>query len=432
MVQLLRGKQTATDIVIIDGTRGFTGVVVGISPTLADHLATKEYVDALAGAGVTWKNPVAVRHYVGNFTIVGINGLTPASGDAVVATSAGTPAAGTSDILVIGDLAEYNGTEWKKIVSASGGFVPLDTLAIVSEVSTIGGGLTDGVDDGKVASWDGVSNTPTLTADVDGDARLVNGDGSIFENCGHTFDGVVPTGTWIQFTGAGLITAGTGLSKAGDTLNVGGGDGINANPDDLEVDPYSGADTSVAPLLVDVDGAGVDTDDSTIDHTAGVLGVKALGITSGELASSAVTAAKIATSAVGDGLTGGAGIALTADLDGDSLAKSGAGIKGAVLAVADKVTVSAVTSGDEDTTGVTISATPAGDGWVGVIVNTAGPYELGDAVKTKTCYFSDDGGTTAKSIGAVASGDTLFWNGTITGFDLDTSDEISLIYAVIL
>ena len=43
-------------------------------------------------------------------------------------------------------------------------------------------------------------------------------------------------------------------------------------------------------------------------------------------------------------------------------------------------------------------------------------------------YFSVDGGTTAKTFEELAIGDTLFFNGAITGFDLDTNDSIDVYY----
>lgn len=59
-----------------------------------------------------WKDPVQGLSYRGNFTVAGIDGIgSPTFGDVVVATDAGTPAAGASDALVPGDVTEFNGTE---------------------------------------------------------------------------------------------------------------------------------------------------------------------------------------------------------------------------------------------------------------------------------------------------------------------------------
>jgi large repetitive protein len=69
---------------------------------------------------------------------------------------------------------------------------------------------------------------------------------------------------------------------------------------------------------------------------------------------------------------------------------------------------------------------PAHDGYVTVLVNGV-EVEVGDGVKTKPCYFSDDNGATAKSIANIAQGDFLFWNGSIAGYQLTAgSVEASL------
>ncbi len=83
------------------------------------------------------------------------------------------------------------------------------------------------------------------------------------------------------------------------------------------------------------------------------------------------------------------------------------------------------TSGNFQTTGITISSTP--EGYVGIIVNGV-QYVLGNGVRTTDCYFSADGGTTARAIGAIASGDTLYWNGLVIGFDLAITDRVSMNY----
>ena len=75
-----------------------------------------------------------------------------------------------------------------------------------------------------------------------------------------------------QFTGTGSITAGAGLTKTGSTLDVGAGDGITVNADDVAVNT-----TAIA-------GTGLENDGSNN--------------------------LRIAASAAGAGLTGGAGSAL--------------------------------------------------------------------------------------------------------------------------
>jgi hypothetical protein len=104
-------------------------------------------------------------------------------------------------------------------------------------------------------------------------------------------------------------------------------------------------------------------------------------------------------------------------------------IVGTGLSKDDKDLTPALTSGNFSPTGLTITNTPPASSWVGVHVNNVGPYVLGDADKTKDCYFSSDGGTTALAIGAIVAGAQLIWNGGTAGFNFDgTRDKVSLVY----
>lgn len=77
----------------------------------------------------------------------------------------------------------------------------------------------------------------------------------------------------------------------------------------------------------------------------------------------------------------------------------------------------------------TIVTTPTGGGYVSVLVNGI-QQTLGDAVKTKDCYFSVDGGTTARAIAAIVAGDTLYWNGSVASYQLAATDVIDFDYNV--
>ena len=85
------------------------------------------------------------------------------------------------------------------------------------------------------------------------------------------------------------------------------------------------------------------------------------------------------------------------------------------------------TSNDGDTTGLTITYTPFGDGAVIVKVNGL-QINIGNGAKDEAAYFSVDGGTTAKSVANIAAGDTLYWMGSIASYQLEIDDDVDFVY----
>lgn len=148
------------------------------------------------------------------------NALSPVAGNVIVAEASYTPTAGTSDALSTGDVAEFDGTSWKKIVTNSAGKVPSGTRLLVSTVSDFisGGGLTDATDEGKIANFDGTSLTPTsFTTPSDGVIVAIKGEGATAENSVLAFDGAVPTGAWRSTAAAGVAHSSlTGLTSGDD------------------------------------------------------------------------------------------------------------------------------------------------------------------------------------------------------------------------
>ncbi|MEO0312285.1 MAG: hypothetical protein RIQ89_1942 [Bacteroidota bacterium] len=103
---------------------------------------------------------------------------------------------------------------------------------------------------------------------------------------------------------------------------------------------------------------------------------------------------------------------------------------GANPSTANKFMVASVTVTDNDLAcSTTMAATPSSGSYVKVVVNGDEP-EIGNAVKTKDCYFSGDSGATARAYNAVVSGDRLYWNGSIAGYQLAATDKISFEYNV--
>lgn len=91
----------------------------------------------------------------------------------------------------------------------------------------------------------------------------------------------------------------------------------------------------------------------------------------------------------------------------------------------DRDQTPATTSGDESDTTINIVDNPTG--FIDVKVNGVSK-RIGNGSKTKDCYFSSDGGTTAKIFANILAGDTLYWNGVIAGYDLASTDSVTILY----
>lgn len=96
----------------------------------------------------------------------------------------------------------------------------------------------------------------------------------------------------------------------------------------------------------------------------------------------------------------------------------------------DKDLVANITAADGDlATNSAITNEPAYGGYVSVFVNGK-EVSVGNAAKDKDCYFSGDGGATARAINAIEAGDTLHWVGSVACYQLDANDRIDLGYDV--
>lgn len=86
------------------------------------------------------------------------------------------------------------------------------------------------------------------------------------------------------------------------------------------------------------------------------------------------------------------------------------------------------TTGDFSPTGITFSNTPSEYSRVQVFVNGQ-LQNLGNGTFSNVdCYFSNDSGNTSLSLSNLSDGDEFYWNGTQSGFNLDTTDKIDIIY----
>lgn len=266
--------QDGTSLVKSNGTISFTSPVSGATPTQADHLATKEYVDGVA-AGLDVKKSVrAVAR-----TNITLSGAQTIDGVSLVAGER---------ILVVGQTDE---TQNGIYVVASGAWSRA-TDADSSAAGEVSAGMFTFVEEGTTGAGTGwVLSTP----------------------------GPIVLGTtdleFTQFSEAGQVGAGAGLVANGTAIDVvSGNGGIVVNPDNitLTVDPNGTlAITSAGIKLADlqsgrilVGSAGnvatavVASGDLTISNT-GVFTIAADAITTTKINNLAVTSAKIALGAVG-------------------------------------------------------------------------------------------------------------------------------------
>jgi hypothetical protein len=77
-----------------------------------------------------------------------------------------------------------------------------------------------------------------------------------------------------------------------------------------------------------------------------------------------------------------------------------------------------------------LSESPTAQSYLRVEINGIGA-RLGNATKSNAeCYFSHDGGATARAWTDIALSDTLHWQGSIAGFELAPTDTIDIVYGV--
>lgn len=192
---------TAREAALIDGKLSIPAKEAALGTSVRnvqiDTIAQQASLDALVG---TWTSVTAVG-YQGNRTVTQINALSPSKGDVYVSTDSGTPSAGSSDALTAGDVTEYNGTSWKKLLDGVNSVVPAGTVLVIGN-GTLVSPLVDGSDEKKYATFNGTSNTPTLSDSTAGDKRVVSNSTSV--SYGQVFELAT---TWNMVTPVQLAAA---------------------------------------------------------------------------------------------------------------------------------------------------------------------------------------------------------------------------------
>ena len=365
-----------SDKIDFSGTFDFSsGTLRAGTPSNANDVTPKSYVDGLVGAGVFWKEPARVASTsnvnISNPGTSSFDGITLASGDRILLKN--QTAAAENGVY------DFNGSAAALTRSSDANTADeLNGLAIFIKEGT------DNADQGYYQS----SEISSL--------------------------GTSPV-TFVQFTGLGQITAGNGLTKSGNRLDVAVGNGIQISSDAVVFRAGAGLDFAGS----DVD---VQVDDSSLEiNGSGDLQVKANGITSSMIGTNQVTGAEIAALAVS-----------SANL-ADS-AVSSAKIGGSAVTEA-KIASNAVTSSKISNNAVTaakISSAVAGAGLaydsgtgLAVSVDDSGIEILSDTLQLKNLGVSgakisnsaistakiSDGAVTAAKIDASVAGNGLLGGG---------------------
>jgi hypothetical protein len=93
------------------------------------------------------------------------------------------------------------------------------------------------------------------------------------------------------------------------------------------------------------------------------------------------------------------------------------------------IVVPGTTTTDGTEIGIIVK-TPVGEVLVEVNGISAVLYDGSISVSAAACYFTSPDGATTRNATNVRAGDSLRWNGTSAGYELDSNDEIKIIYAV--
>ena len=234
---------------------------------------------------------------------------------------------------------------------------------------------------------------------------------------------------FVQFSGAGQIQAGEGLSKSGNTLSVNvDGTTIEISSDALRIAAgAAGAGLSGgggSPLAVGA-GAGISVAADSVavlygsgtDISAAAAGAaKAAGVLDSAARSDHAHSFPVAV-AVNVSTSNGEGSSSSfARADHVHAAPGETG--------ANKGMSASVTTADGQQACATgLASAPALASYAQALINGV-QYTVGNGVKSKDSYFSGDSGTTARATNALQSGDKLFWNGSIAGFQLASDDTV--------
>lgn len=482
------------------------GYVVQGDGNLTLNTDNLDWVVFSQAAAISAGNGIDITTNTVSVDLAPLSGLTTASSQLALDTSDGITidANGVAINLTSNSGLEFTGTAGSATLNVMSDTTTANTIGITTTANGSGilydnaAGLTENISEAlqiNLASLGGLG--------FNGGALEIVGDSTTTDS--------IPVNTTAN--GASIIyDSAAGLTRNGSNqlqVDLFGAGGLSFTTGQTGVKADSTTGATIAPVSVTANGVGVTVDNSTIVHTTGTLSVNTAGLSltsanitdfdeasqdavgnilldtatinftyddgtpniSAIVIDASIDENKLSATVAGNGITGGAGTALSvvystagasnSAIEASSLASTTSGQGASMVGVEDiagnftatdvegvlvelfdainnsgvpvnsnkEMTASVTASDGAVATATTITATPAGDSYVQVFINGV-KIVVGDAVKTKDSYFSSDGGTTAKNISAIALGDTLYWNGSIALYELDGNDRIDFDYVV--
>ena len=128
---------------------------------------------------------------------------------------------------------------------------------------------------------------------------------------------------------------------------------------------------------------------------------------------------------IGQGLENDGSNNLRVKTKDSTINRDASGISSVTRTDQQNLTASTTTADGQIATNVTLAKTPIGV----IMVDVNGVHaSIGNGVKTSECYFSSDGGTTARNLSSIVAGDSLYWNGSVAQYQLASTDVINFKY----